>query len=209
MENVVVAVFPVESEAYQAFSRIKDGTTELSGYLVSQMAIVKKMGNNVQLEDEFDTGMKTSDDTISGGLIGALIGILGGPLGILLGGGIGTLIGSSIDLGDIDTNNSMIERVSCILCDGDTALIAFVQEDNTMYFDNVLNTFQDVSITRWDAAILEQEIETARVLQEEFEKTAKKELREKKSQERKMKAEERRAKMKHEIEQLKEKKHNK
>ena len=41
MENVVVAVFPVESEAYQAFSRIKDGTTELSGYLVSQMAIVK------------------------------------------------------------------------------------------------------------------------------------------------------------------------
>ncbi len=42
MENVVVAVFPVESEAYQAFSRIKDGTTELSGYLVSQMAIVKK-----------------------------------------------------------------------------------------------------------------------------------------------------------------------
>ena len=148
MENVVVAVFPVESEAYQAFSRIKDGTTELSGYLVSQMAIVKKMGNNVQLEDEFDTGMKTSDDTISGGLIGALIGILGGPLGILLGGGIGTLIGSSIDLGDIDTNNSMIERVSCILCDGDTALIAFVQEDNTMYFDNVLNTFQDVSITR-------------------------------------------------------------
>ena len=106
-------------------------------------------------------------------------------------------------------DNSMIERVSCILCDGDTALIAFVQEDNTMYFDNVLNTFQDVSITRWDAAILEQEIETARVLQEEFEKTAKKELREKKSQERKMKAEERRAKMKHEFEQLKEKKHNK
>ena len=44
---------------------------------------------------------------------------------------------------------------------------------------------------------------------EEFEKTAKKELREKKSQERKMKAEERRAKMKHEFEQLKEKKHNK
>ena len=208
MENIVVAVFPVESEAYQAFSKIKDGTTELSGYLVSQMAIVKKMGNNVQLEDAFDTGRETSDDTIAGGLIGALIGI-GGPLGILLGGGIGTLIGSSIDLGDIDTNNSMIERVSCILSDGDTALIAFVQEDNTMYFDNVLNTFQDVSITRWDAAILEQEIETARVLEKEFAKTAKKELREKKSQERKMKAEERRAKMKHEFEQLKEKKHNK
>ena len=31
MENIVVAVFPVESEAYQAFSKIKDGTTELSG----------------------------------------------------------------------------------------------------------------------------------------------------------------------------------
>ena len=103
----------------------------------------------------------------------------------------------------------MIERVSCILCDGDTALIAFVQEDNTMYFDNVLNTFQDVSITRWDAAILEQEIETARVLQEEFEKTAKKELREKKSQERKRKVEDRRAKIKNDFAQLKEKRHDK
>ena len=28
MENIVVAVFPVESEAYQAFSKIKDGTTD-------------------------------------------------------------------------------------------------------------------------------------------------------------------------------------
>ena len=149
MENIVVAVFPVESEAYQAFSKIKDGTTELSGYLVSQMAIVKKMGNNVQLEDAFDTGRETSDDTIAGGLIGALIGIIGGPLGILLGGGIGTLIGSSIDLGDIDTNNSMIERVSCILSDGDTALIAFVQEDNTMYFDNVLYPLPDGTLLFW------------------------------------------------------------
>ncbi len=209
MENIVVAVFPVESEAYQAFSKIKDGTTELSGYFVSQMAIVKKIGNNVKLEDAFDTGRETSNDTIAGGLIGALIGILGGPLGILLGGGIGTLIGSSIDLDDIDTNNSMIERVSHILSNGDTALIAFVQEDNTMYFDNILNAYQNVSITRWDAAMLEQEIETARLLEEEFEKTAKKELREKKSQERKMKAEERRAKMKSEFEQLRKKIHNK
>ena len=88
-------------------------------------------------------------------------------------------------------------------------MIAFVQEYNTMYFDNVLNTFQDVSITGWDTAILEQEIETARVLEKEFAKTAKNELREKKSQERKMKAEERCAKMKNDFEQLKEKKHNK
>ena len=157
MENIVVAVFPVESEAYQAFSKIKDGTTELSGYLVSQMVIVKKIGNNVQLEDAFDTGRDTSDDTVAGGLIGALIGIIGGPLGILLGGGIGTLIGSSIDLGDIDTSNSMIERVSRILCDRDTALIAFVQEDNTLYFDNILNTFQNVSITRYESSKLKME----------------------------------------------------
>ena len=78
-----------------------------------------------------------------------------------------------------------------------------------MYFDNILNAYQNVSITRWDAAMLEQEIETARLLEEEFEKTAKKELREKKSQERKMKAEERRAKMKSEFEQLRKKIHNK
>ena len=125
-------------------------------------------------------------------------------------------------------NQVMIMRPKIIVCLGRIAAMKLIKPDmkitkeHGIFFEKngvlmmadvykrqVLNTFQDVSITRWDAAILEQEIETARVLQEEFEKTAKKELREKKSQERKMKAEERRAKMKHEFEQLKEKKHNK
>ena len=142
MENIIVAVFPVESQAYQAFSKIKEETGQLSGYLVSQMAIVEKTGNHVRMLDSFDTGMETANDTISGGLIGAVIGILGGPLGVLLGGGLGTLIGGSIDLEDIETNDSMIERVSRTLSDGDTALIAFVQEDNPMYFDNLQTDYK-------------------------------------------------------------------
>ncbi len=209
MENIVVAVFPVESQVYQAFSKIKDGNTPMAGYFVSQMAIVQRTGFQLQTKDSYDTGIDTTNDTFAGGLLGALFGVLGGPVGILLGGSIGTLIGGSIDLDDANTNDTMIQKVSHTLANGETALVAFVQEQDDRYFDDMLHTFTDVTITRWDAAVLEQEIETARELEAEFERNTRKLLRKEKAQEHKAKIEERRTKIKDDFSKLKEKIHNK
>lgn len=207
MEHVIVAVFSVESETFQAFSKCKEHLGS-SGYLISQMVIVKKINNTLKIQESFDTGIETQNDTIAGGLIGALVGVLGGPLGILLGGSIGSLIGSSFDMSDAKTNASMIEIVSHSLADGETAFIALVQEDEPLSFDNILKGFQNVSVTRWDAAVLQQEIETARMLEKELEKKARNELREKKTEERKQKIEEYRAKVKKDFADLKEKMKN-
>lgn len=43
MENVIVTYFHVESEAYQALSKIKELTTFEDRVLFSQIALLKKM----------------------------------------------------------------------------------------------------------------------------------------------------------------------
>ncbi len=103
-------------------------------------------------------------------MIGALVGILGTPLDVLLGGSIGSLIGSSFDISDVKTNASMIENISHSLADLKVTFIALVQEDETLSFDNILKGFQNVSITIWDAVVLQQKIETARILKKNYRK---------------------------------------
>ena len=83
-ENLVLANYKVESEAYQALSELKRETTN-ANYTISQAVIVKKDNGKLSVMDGFVNGATTGDDTMTGGLIGSLVGILGGPLGILLG----------------------------------------------------------------------------------------------------------------------------
>ena len=99
MENIVVAMFQVESEAYQAFSGFKRDYAN-STYTISQMVLVKKENGTLTAGDSFDSGVKTSNDTILGGLLGGFIGLLGGPIGMLLGGSMGVLLGGTVDTCD-------------------------------------------------------------------------------------------------------------
>ena len=56
MDSIIMAVFPVESEAYQAFSELKRDPAEES-YLVSQAVLVKKEGKDLKTCETFDTGI--------------------------------------------------------------------------------------------------------------------------------------------------------
>ena len=92
MQNVVTAIFDVESEAYQAFNEI---TSKPFGtdYVVAEVALVKHEGTGIKVADFFDAADVNSDDTAAGMLVGTLVGIIGGPLGMLLGASIGALAG--------------------------------------------------------------------------------------------------------------------
>ena len=103
MEYVTMVTFPVESQAYEAFSHLKNKPVT-SSYTILQMVIVKNIDGNVVPKDGFDSGQDTTDDTWMGGLLGAAVGILGGPIGILLGGGVGLLAGSLVDESDAADN---------------------------------------------------------------------------------------------------------
>ncbi|MDE7273912.1 MAG: DUF1269 domain-containing protein [Lachnospiraceae bacterium] len=209
MENVVMVLFDVESEAYQALSELKrDAVNPL--YTISQMELVKKMNGRILPCDGFDSGVDTRDDAVMGGLIGGLVGILGGPLGILLSGSIGALIGNVKDTFDAEKNISMLEYVSEKAKENQAALIALLQETDEMHFDRRLSKFR-TEILRWDAAIIAIEVEEAENLEREMQKQARDRMRSEKKEEFRQNIDEARNKIHADMEALKRKsiRHNK
>lgn len=202
-ESIIVVNFDMESKAYQALTELRHASVT-PGYVVSQACIVRKEAGHILLQDEFDTGAETTDDTRRGGIIGSLVGILGGPLGILLGSGVGTLIGNAIDAADISKNASLIEKVCDAISEGETTLIALASEQEPAALNVAFAKFS-AQLTRFDAAEVAEEVEKAEELQRQMEKEARQKLREQKKENYKQKVEERRAKMRSDFEDLKKK----
>jgi len=149
-ENLILANYKVESEAYQALSELKRETTN-ANYTISQAVIVKKENDKLTIMDGFVNGAMNGDDTWKGSLIGSLVGILGGPLGVLLGSSMGMLIGGAVDANDMAENASLLEKAGDSILNGETAIILLAQEEYETALTAKLNNFE-VSITRFDAA---------------------------------------------------------
>ena len=203
MENIIMAVFPVESEAYQAFSELKRDSFG-SSFLVGQAALVKKEGASLRVCESFDSGLETADDTWSGTLIGSIVGILGGPIGELLGAGIGGLTGAAIDAADISRNGSLLEKAAANLSDGTVAILALTQEDGTMAMDSKFMKY-NADIQRYDAAEVQAELDAARKAQREMEKQTRAALRQEKAEAGKAKYAEIKTKLSGDFEALKSK----
>ena len=179
-ENLILANYTVESEAYQALSELKRETTN-ANYTISQAVIVKKENGKLNTMDGFVNGSTAGDDSLTGSLIGSLIGILGGPLGILLGGSMGMLIGSAVDAGDMAESASLLEKAGDSILDGETAIILLAQEEYETALTAKLNHF-DVAITRFDAAEVAAEVEHAREVEKQMAKEAREKMREERSE---------------------------
>ncbi len=203
MQNILAAIFEVESEGYQAISTIsKKPVTENAAVL--QMALVKRDGQNLSVLEHFDSGINTSDDMLVGGLVGSLLGVLGGPIGVLLMGSYGLLAGSIIDTGDVIYNTSLMEAVANKLHDGSVALIALTDETNEADLDDVLSAFQ-AEILRFDAAQIAAQVEEAELLQQEMARQARQQLRSEKKADFQKKVEEKRAKISEQFDDFKSK----
>ena len=119
MENLVVSIFNTESEAYQSFADLK-AFRQTQTTKVAQIALVKNENGHIVEKERYDFEDSTTDATLEGGLLGAVIGLLGGPIGVLFGYGIGSLYG--LAAGDtVDTAEAgLIDVVSQKLIDGET-----------------------------------------------------------------------------------------
>ena len=171
MENIVVSIFRVESEAFQAFSELKQfGQTENTK--LAQVSIVKAEDGIIKVKDSFDLMNSLGSDYFDGGLIGSLIGILGGPLGVLFGFVAGGTIGASISLDKELAKSALITTVSEKLTNGEVAIIALVQENDESVLNAIFEKYQ-VDIARWDVATVAAEIESALKIQEDLEHQAK------------------------------------
>lgn len=201
MQNIIMPVFDVTSEGYQAITALsqKPVTEE---YTILEMALIQKTDNKVELLDSFESGIHTTDDLVEGGLVGSMIGIVGGPLGMLLGGSMGALTGSIIDLDDADNATSMIECVAGKLWGDKLALIILAEEKDEAALDAELSSFQTTTL-RFDAAVVAAEVEEAKQMQEEMERQARLQLRATKKEERKQNVEEKRQKLSADFEAFK------
>ena len=192
-QNVVVGIFEVESEAYQALTELRQNPGDEMSYL-SAAALVKKENGALNMLDGFDTGATTGDDVAIGGLVGALFGVLGGPIGVLLGGSYGMLIGSAVDAGDALMNASLLEQIASKMEDNEIALIGLAFEENEAVLDQKLGKFKTI-VVRFDAATVAAEVEEAQSMANEMARQARLELRNEKKAARKEKHEEKKAKL--------------
>ena len=183
MENVVMITFDVEAQAYQAFSQLKNDSVN-SAYTILQMAVIKNGDGKIVPVDGFDSGIDSTDDTWTGGLIGSVVGILGASIGLLT--------GSIMDANDADDNSSLILYGSQALGEGKTAIVALVQESDEKAFDLRLADYR-CTITRWDAGEIADEVEQAEEQQKQLAKEAREKLRAQKKADREKERAEKRA----------------
>ena len=213
MENVVTVIFDVESEAYQAFTELRQQPFG-EGYVLAEAALLKREGDAIIVADSFDAAAITSDDTSAGMVIGALVGILGGPLGVLLGAGVGAFIGSHADAVDTINSASLLEVAASKLFDGEVAIIALVQEEEPA-FDAAFAKYQTTIIRHFAVDVME-EVEYGREVLDDLSnqakqrmradrKAEKQEKREERKAERQAKREERKAKIQAKFDGIKEK----
>lgn len=188
MENVVLSIFGVESEAFQAFSELRGAPTGVN-YVVAEAALLKNEKGRVSAVDAFAIDGKTEDDTAAGAVIGALVGVLGGPIGVILGAGIGALTGSAIDTDDALDTLSAVEVVADKLFEGETAIVALVREEEPA-FDAAFQKYQ-TTIIRYDAADVAADVDRANEIQADMANQARAQLRAEHKEERAARREER------------------
>ena len=201
MENIIAAVFEVESEGYQAITTLKQSPVTDSAAIL-QMALVKRQDSGLTVCDSYNSEIYTNDDTARGGLIGSFLGILGGPLGVLFMGSAGALTGRIVDTADAAKGATLIETVADKLVSGEVALIILAEEASETILDAKLGQFK-VNIARFDAAVVADEVEEAARVQKELERKARQELRESKKADRKQNIEDKRAKIKTDFDNFK------
>ena len=178
--NVIVAVFKVESEGFQAFTELKQSAVGET-YLVNAAALIKKEKDTCNILDGFDSGVSTKDDTAFGAAIGMLLGVIGGPIGILLGGSYGALIGMNVDAADSLYGVSMLEQIALKLDEGMVAIIALANEKSQDALDEKLSKF-DTVIARFDAEAVADEVDEAYKIQDELARQARMKLRKEKKE---------------------------
>ena len=160
-ENLLIVNYKNESDAYQALTELE---TLNDYYFIDQAAIVKKENGEYVVKEEYDSGVKTADDTVKGGLIGGLLGLLGGPVGILLGGGAGAAIGGIKDTADFLKDFDLADYAFAHIGEGETVLLLLADEKGNAALNEKLNAF-DVTIKRASVSAVENELKRAAELQ--------------------------------------------
>jgi uncharacterized membrane protein len=174
-ENIIVTTFREDSRAYEALARLEELAAEDQIDLHDGAVAERDRAGTLRLREESgneDEGLAT----LTGGSIGLLIGILAGPIGVLLGGAVGLLAGAIVDAEDDDENDSVLEHISRSIANGQTAMLADLDESGPTVVDGAMAALGG-SVARYPRKDVEAEIAGAEEAARKARAKARKELR--------------------------------
>jgi uncharacterized membrane protein len=158
VENVLLVTFDDPGRAYQAMSELG----RLGGdhvITVRSAAIVERDADGrFRVREEPEVEQYTG--TVSGGLVGGLLGILAGPAGLLFGGLAGLLVGSFADTEMAEDAEHMLVAMSHRIVPGTTAIVADIDEPAPDAVDALMDKLGG-AVTRRSRRAVEGDIASA------------------------------------------------
>jgi uncharacterized membrane protein len=125
--ELILAVFPAESLAFEALEVLKLGEEDGALRLFNAAAISKDAQGITRVKEDQDLG--AGRGSLFGALVGGLVGLLGGPAGAVIGAAAGAatggLVASKTDLGFED---AFLDELKDALHRGSSALVLLVEE---------------------------------------------------------------------------------
>ena len=169
--NVLLAVFKNQLSAYEVLNNIKENFIG-KNYVITEAAVVKKENGKVVFKEGFEVSSNGQVGFLSGGLLGAFVGIIGGPLGILFGGSLGALIGESRGNTEDEIKTGILADTTKYLTEDNFGLVLLATEEENSELDEYLKKYDEEIILRKNANVVQKEVELAKEYEKELYKTA-------------------------------------
>ncbi|MGZ8538751.1 MAG: DUF1269 domain-containing protein [Flavisolibacter sp.] len=155
MNKMLVAVFSNENKAFEGLNALKD-LHKQGDITLYATAVVNK-------DEKGETHLTTAADegpigTTTGLLTGSLIGLIGGPVGLAVGAMTGTFAGLIFDVSTDDINITFVDEVSEALTNGNTAVIAEIDETWTVPVDTRLEALNAMVFRRLRDEVAEDQL---------------------------------------------------
>jgi uncharacterized membrane protein len=158
MESVLLVTFQDPTGADRALSELGCLSNDHAVILRSAAIVERDADGTFRVREEPEIEQYTG--TVSGGLIGGLLGILAGPAGVLFGGLAGLLAGSFADTQVAEDAEQMLVAMSDRIIPGTTAVLADLDETAPETVDAAMGKIGGV-VTRRPRRAVEAEIESA------------------------------------------------
>jgi uncharacterized membrane protein len=185
VETIIAVSFDRPNAAYEAVTKLKEldkqGQVSIyEGRIVERDATGQLIVKDSVLGGDDDRGVAT----VSGGLIGMLVGVIAGPVGMLLGGSIGLMTGAVIEMDVDDRDDSILSAFARHVQRGATVLLAHLNEQSDEIVDNAMAGMGG-SVLRRSAVDVETELAVAQEARDVAEREARDKLRKKRHEQKK------------------------
>jgi uncharacterized membrane protein len=185
METVIAVSFDRSDAAYGAVTKLKELDQERQVSVYEGRVVERDATGRLVVKDEvFGSDGDRGVTTVSGGLIGMLVGVIAGPVGMLLGGSIGLMTGAVIEMDVDDRDDSVLSAFARHVQPGATAVLAHLDEQTDEVVDNAMAELGG-NVLRRPAVDVETELAVAQEARDVAESEAREKLRKERREQKK------------------------